>query len=125
MDRINLHGIEVWARHGVLPEERERGQPFVVHVTLELDLAAAGATDDLASTVDYSVLAADVATAASGGPHRLLETVAGRVLDVVLARDRVQAGEVTVEKPHAPLPVPAAGVSVTLRRERIPPQAAG
>jgi 7,8-dihydroneopterin aldolase/epimerase/oxygenase len=118
MDEIRLHGIEVWARHGATPGERQHGQPFVVHVTLELDLEAAGASDDLADTVDYGPLAARVAEAAGGGPYQLLETVARRVLDVLLADDRVTGAEVTVEKPHAPLPVAAAGVSVTLRRER-------
>lgn len=118
MDQIRLRGIQVWAHHGVFPDERQRGQSFVVDVTLDLDLAEAAATDDLAATVDYGQLARQVADAASGGPHQLLETVAGRVLEVALTDPRVRAAEVTVEKPHAPLPVPAGSVSVTLRRGR-------
>lgn len=118
MDRITLHGLEVWAHHGVRPEERVRGQPFVVHVRLDLDLQEAAAQDDLAATVDYGALASEVAAAAVGEPLHLLEAVAGRILDAVMAHPRVQAGEVTIDKPHAPLPVPASGVSVTLRRER-------
>ncbi len=118
MGRITLHGIEVWANHGVQPEERLRGQPFLVHATLEIDLSKAAASDDLAATIDYGVLAREVAEAASGGPYHLLETVASRVLDVVLAHPRVDAAEVTIEKPHAALDVPFAGVSVTMQRER-------
>lgn len=118
MDRITLHGIEVWANHGVHPEERVRGQPFVIHVTLDIDLSQAAARDDLAATVDYGVLAREVADAATGGPYHLLETVAGRALDVVLAHPRVEAAEVTIEKPHAQLDVPIRGVSVTLQRGR-------
>ena len=118
MDRITLHGIEVWARHGVSPGERQRGQPFVVHVSMELDLAPAAASDDLDDTVDYATVADRVASAAADGPPDLLETVADRVCAAVLSDERVAAVEVTVEKPHAPLPVAAAGVSVTLRRER-------
>lgn len=118
MDRITLHGIEVWARHGVSPGEKQRGQPFLVHVSVEVDLAAAAASDDLDRTVDYGPVAERVASVAAGGPHDLLETVADRVCAAVLEDERVSAVEVTVEKPHAPLPVAAAGVSVTLRRER-------
>lgn len=118
MDSIALHGIEVWAHHGATPEERERGQPFVVHVVLEVDLDAAARSDGLEDTIDYGPLSAEVAEAASSGPYDLLEAVAGRVLDVVLRDERVAAAEVTVDKPHAPLPVAAGGVSVTLRRER-------
>ena len=118
MDSITLHGIEVWAQHGVQPEERVHGQPFVLHVTLELDLAEAAQHDDIATTVDYATIASEVAEVATSGPHHLLETVASAVLDRLLAHPRVHGAEVTIEKPHAPLPVPAAGVSVTMRRER-------
>ncbi len=118
MDRITIHGIEVWAHHGIHPEERVRGQPFVVQVSIDLDLGEAAVSDDLAATVDYGVLASEVAAAAVGEPLHLLEAVAGRILDAVMAHPRVQAGEVTIDKPHAPLPVAASRVSVTLRRER-------
>lgn len=118
MDKIRLQGLQVWAHHGVFLEERQRGQSFVIDLTLEVDLAEAAASDDLVATVDYGELARQVADAASGGPYQLLETVAGHVLEVALADPRVQAAEVTVEKPHAPLPVPAGSVSVTLRRGR-------
>lgn len=115
-DRITVHGIEVWAHHGVGSGERENGQPFVVHVTLEVDLSEAVASDDLTDTVDYAEVAAEVASIAGEGPHDLIEKVAGDVAQALLRRPRVRAAEVTVEKPHAPLPVPAAGVSVTIRR---------
>lgn len=118
MDRITIHGLEVWARHGVEADERARGQPFVVHVTIEADLAAAAERDELSATVDYSKVARDAADAAAQGPYDLIETVADRVARAVLAHPGADAVEVTVEKPHAPLPTPAAGVSVTLRRER-------
>lgn len=118
MDRIALRGVEVWAHHGATPREREEGQSFRVDVTLELDLASAAETDDLTETVDYGTLAGEVATAAGDPACDLLETVAGRVLDVALGDERVRAAEVTIHKPDAPLPVPAGDVAVTLRRER-------
>jgi 7,8-dihydroneopterin aldolase/epimerase/oxygenase len=118
MDHIRIHGLRTWANHGVQPAEREQGQPFVIHVDLQLDLAPAAASDDLADTVDYGTLSARVRDVVRGGPYDLIETVAGRVLDLCMGDPRVRAAEVTVEKPHAPLPAPADGVSVTLRREK-------
>ncbi len=56
MDRISVTGIEVFAHHGVLPHERELGQRFVVDLALELDLAPAAASDDVADTVHYGDL---------------------------------------------------------------------
>jgi 7,8-dihydroneopterin aldolase/epimerase/oxygenase len=118
LDRITLTGIEVFAHHGVLPHERELGQRFVVELVLELDLAPAAASDDVADTVHYGELAAAVADLVAGDPVDLIETVADRVATRCLAEERVLAAEVTVHKPSAPLPVVAAEVAVTVRRSR-------
>jgi 7,8-dihydroneopterin aldolase/epimerase/oxygenase len=118
VDRITLAGLEVFGHHGVLPHERELGQRFVVDVALDLDLEPAARSDELADTVDYGQLSADVAEVVAGDPYDLIETVAGRVADVCLVDRRVAAVEVTVRKPHAPLPVVAREVAVTLRRTR-------
>jgi 7,8-dihydroneopterin aldolase/epimerase/oxygenase len=118
VDRITLSGIEVFAHHGALPHERELGQRFVVDVALVLDLAAAARSDALADTVDYGRLASRVAEAVTEEPCDLIEAVAGRVADACLSDHRVDEVEVTIHKPHAPLPVVAREVSVTLRRAR-------
>ena len=118
MDRITITGIEVFGHHGVLPHEREFGQRFVVDVSLGVDLAAAGASDDLADTVDYGRLSGDIAAIVAGPPVDLIETVAERIAARCLEDQRVLAAEVTVHKPSAPVPVVAAEVSVTIRRVR-------
>jgi 7,8-dihydroneopterin aldolase/epimerase/oxygenase len=118
VDRITLTGIEVFAHHGALPHERELGQRFVVDVALGLDLGPAASSDALADTIDYGRIAARVADAVSGDPCDLIESVAGRVADACLSDHRVEEVEVTVRKPHAPLPVLAREVAVTLRRTR-------
>lgn len=119
MARITLHALEVWAHHGVQLDEQRTGQPFLVHVSIQLDTSAAVASDDLHDTVDYAGLSQEVADAAREPRADLIETVAHRVAERVLGHDdRIEAAEVTIEKPHAPLPVPAAGVAVTVHRER-------
>jgi 7,8-dihydroneopterin aldolase/epimerase/oxygenase len=118
VDRIRLRGIEVFGHHGVLAHERELGQRFVVDVDLDLDLAPAAASDDLGDTVDYGHLAGRIAEVVGGDPCDLIETVAGRIADRCLEDLRVQAVQVTVHKPAAPLPVVAREVAVTLHRTR-------
>jgi 7,8-dihydroneopterin aldolase/epimerase/oxygenase len=118
VDRITISGIEAFGHHGVLPHEREYGQRFVVDVALGLDLSPAGASDDLRDTVDYGALAAAIAGIVSGEPADLIETVAERIAERCLTDARVQAVEVTVHKPSAPVPVVVGEVSVTLRRVR-------
>ncbi len=117
-DRIVLRGVEVFAHHGVYPDERERGQRFVVDVEAELDLTQAGATDDLEATVDYGALAQSVSDRVAGERWDLIERVAQRVADLVLEDRRVSAVEVTVHKPEAPMPVPVEDVAVVVRRTR-------
>jgi dihydroneopterin aldolase len=117
-DRITLTGLRVHGRHGVHDYERRSGQEFVVDATVWLDLRAAAATDELSRTLDYSALVQRAAKIVAGDPCNLIETVAARIADDVLADQRVQAVEVTVHKPHAPLPHPFTDVSVTLVRGR-------
>lgn len=117
-DRITLRGIRAVGHHGVYEHERREGQEFVADVELELSLADAAASDDVADTVHYGELAEKVAAILSGKPADLLETVADRVVRAALAFDRVDAVSVTVHKPQAPITVPFGDVSVTLSRRR-------
>jgi 7,8-dihydroneopterin aldolase/epimerase/oxygenase len=118
LDRITLTGITGYGHHGVFAAERELGQRFVVDLTCELDLAAAGAEDDLGQTIDYARLAAAVVADVEGDPLQLIEALAGRIADTCLSYEAVQRVEVTVHKPNAPLPVQVADVAVTLTRSR-------
>lgn len=117
-DRISLRGLRVHGRHGVLAAERELGQEFVVDVTLFLDTAPAAAGDDLTRTVHYGELAEELAGVVGGEPVDLIETLAQRLADVCLARELVQAAEVSVHKPAAPIPLPFDDVIVTITRGR-------
>ncbi|MFV0463375.1 MAG: 2-amino-4-hydroxy-6-hydroxymethyldihydropteridine diphosphokinase [Nostocoides sp.] len=120
-DRIEARGIRAFGRHGVLEHERREGQEFVVDVSLAVDLARAGRTDDLAETVSYAEVAADVVAIVTGEPVDLIETVAQRIADACLRRPLVEAVEVTVHKPQAPVGVPFDDVAVTLRRAAATP----
>ena len=117
-DRIALTGLRARGRHGVYDFERAQGQEFLVDVVLELDLAKAAATDDVADTVHYGELADRLVAVLAGEPVALIETLADRLLAECLADARVRAATVTVHKPQAPIPHEFADVSVTLRRER-------
>jgi dihydroneopterin aldolase len=117
-DRITLTGLRVHGRHGVHEHERAYGQEFVVDATVWLDLGAAGDTDQLSATLDYGALAQRAARIVGGEPCNLIETVAARIATDVLTDQRVQAVEVTVHKPAAPIPLPFTDVAVTTRRSR-------
>lgn len=117
-DRITLTGLRVHGRHGVHEHERAHGQEFVIDATVWLDLGPAAATDQLSATLDYGALAHRAAQIVGGQPCNLIETVAARIASDVLADQRVQAVEVTVHKPAAPLALHFTDVAVTTRRAR-------
>ncbi len=117
-DRILLAGVEAYGHHGVLAFEKEEGQTFVVDVVLELDLAPAGRSDALEHTVSYAEVAADVVARITGPSYDLIETLAEVVAGDCLARPLVDAVEVTVHKPQAPVGQPFSDVAVHVRRER-------
>ncbi len=108
-----MHG-----RHGVHEHERTHGQDFLIDATVWLDLGPAAATDQLTATLDYGALAERAARIVGGEPCNLIETVAARIATDVLSDQRVQAVEVTVHKPAAPLSLPFTDVAVTTRRSR-------
>nr|WP_231116565.1 2-amino-4-hydroxy-6-hydroxymethyldihydropteridine diphosphokinase [Motilibacter rhizosphaerae] len=118
-DRIELRGVRATGYHGVFEFERRDGQEFVVDVVLGLDLAPAAATDALDRTVDYGGLALQVLARIEGEPSDLIETLAGRIADDVLASAPIVADvEVVVHKPTAPIPTPFGDVAVVVRRSR-------
>jgi dihydroneopterin aldolase/2-amino-4-hydroxy-6-hydroxymethyldihydropteridine diphosphokinase len=119
LDQIRLTGVTATGHHGVLDHERAEGQEFRADVVLHLDARGAAASDDLAATVSYAEVARDVHDVLAGSPADLIETVAERIAAAALAYPAVQAVDVRVHKPHAPISVPFDDVEVAVRRDRV------
>jgi dihydroneopterin aldolase len=117
-DRIVLRGLRARGNHGVYPEERAAGQTFLVDLVLHVDTRSAALSDDVADTVHYGELAAEVVAVVEGEPVNLLETLAAHIADVCLRRALVDTVEVTVHKPEAPVGVPFDDIAVTIVRGR-------
>jgi dihydroneopterin aldolase len=118
-DRIEIRDLRVTGVHGVLPEERERAQPFSVDIAAWVDMEAAQQSDDLADTVDYGALATAAAEVVAGRSYQLLEALAGRLAGALLLVDpRLEAVEVTVRKLRPPLALDVGSTGVRVRRAR-------
>jgi dihydroneopterin aldolase len=119
-DRIMLREMVFFSRHGTLAAEQELGQRFVVDVDLHCDLRAAGLSDDLTKTVDYSEVYRQAREIVEGRPVALTETVAERIAAAVLERHPlVQAVRVRVTKPNVRLEdTVLAGSAVEIVRTR-------
>lgn len=103
-DSILLEGMVFHGFHGILPAERELGQPFIVDVELRLDLRPAGLSDDLKKTVDYREVHRIAKQVVEGEPAGLTETVAERIANATLEEHpSVEAVRVKVKKPNVRL----------------------
>ena len=113
--RIFIQGMRLYARHGVMAQERRVGQEFEVSVSVDYDISRAMATDDVASTLSYADLC-DLVRAEMAVPSQLLEHVAGRIGRAVLARwPEAEAVDVSIVKLNPPMGVLCAGAGVALR----------
>lgn len=117
---IELRGLQLEAVVGVLPEERTAPQPLQVDLDVDVDVdLAAGATDELTSTVDYAAVCDAVVTTLRSCGRQLLETACGDVARAVLDVDPAVAGvTVTLAKLRPPVRHELATAAVRLRLER-------
>jgi dihydroneopterin aldolase len=116
---LELRNIRVVAVHGVLPEERERAQPFDFDLTVAFDMAPSARSDELNDTLDYALVLQTAVDVVLGPPCNLLEHLAHKIGDAVLRIDtRVTAVEVALRKTRPPVAhdLASAGVRLTVSR---------
>ena len=98
MITVELHGLRMFGRHGVNPEERERGQDFVFDV--ELDVGDRGSSDRIEDAVSYTDVARAVREVSDAHAYDLLEALAGAVADELQRRFAPERVRVRVAKPE-------------------------
>lgn len=117
MDEIRIDNLEVYAYHGVFPEENEKGQPFFVNMVLYVDTGEAGKQDELTLSTHYGEVCHLVTRWMQEHTCKLIETVAENVAkEVLLSFPLVQALDVEIRKPQAPIGLPFESVSVKIHR---------
>jgi dihydroneopterin aldolase len=118
-DQILVSGLRVMAPVGVLEEERARPQPLSIDCALDVDLAVAGASDDLEDTVNYAEVALLADQLARARHHELLESLADEIASGILGLDdRIEGVEVVVTKLRPPIGLDLATVGVRRARRR-------
>lgn len=120
-DVIELRGLRLSAVVGVLPHEREQAQPIELDLDVALDLAAAGASDDLVDTVDYGAVCDLVERLVTDARFALLEALAEGVASAVLGADpRIEAVTVAARKLRPPVAQQLATSGVRITRTQGP-----
>ena len=116
MDVIHIKRLEIFANHGVIPEENTLGQKFIISADLYKDLRKAGRTDDVEETVHYGKAAVLIKQISEKSVFRLIEKLAEEIADALLKNFPVEKVKVVIEKPWAPVRLPLDTVAVEIER---------
>lgn len=117
MDEIRIEGLEVYAGHGVFEEETKTGQPFFINAVLYTDLRAAGCSDDLTMSTHYGEVSQLIHSFLRENTFKLIEAAAEKTAERVLLNfPLLQAVDLEIRKPRAPVGLPFSSVSVKITR---------
>ncbi|WP_088226283.1 dihydroneopterin aldolase [Desulfosporosinus sp. FKB] len=115
-DAIHLRGLEFYAYHGALPEEQVLGQKFIIDIDLFVDLSRAGNSDQVQDTIHYGEVYNVIKTCVKDHKHQLIEYLAEKIAQAVLAQFNCKSIRVEVHKPQAPVAGIFRDVSVEIWR---------
>ena len=109
--------MQVFAHHGVFPEETALGQKFLVTAVLGLDTRSAGRSDDLTRSVHYGEVSAEIISFLQSNTYQLIETAAERLAEhLLLTYELLETVTLEIQKPWAPVGLPLDTVSVCITR---------
>lgn len=116
-DEIHIENLEVFANHGVFPEETKLGQKFLLSLTMYTDTRKAGKTDHLEASTDYGDVSRFLTDYTKAHPRKLIEAAAEELAEALLLRYPLFVGVVLeLKKPWAPVGLPFEMISVKICR---------
>ncbi len=117
MDKIKIQNLEVFAHHGVFPEENVLGQKFIVTAILYTDTRIAGRTDELTYSIHYGEISRQIEKFLTEHTFKLLECAAESLAETLLLHtDGLRKIRLEIKKPWAPVGLPLETVSVEIER---------
>jgi dihydroneopterin aldolase len=93
---LELEGLAIFGRHGVLEDERRDGQEFLYDI--RMDVGDAGVSDRIEDAVDYREVADCVREVSGSRDFNLIEALGQAVADALVERFPVLSVRVRVTK---------------------------
>lgn len=101
--QIEIHGLRIYAYHGVDPQENVVGNEFEIDMILEFNCAHAMQTDRLDTTINYADVV-EIIKAEMAHTSKLLEHVGQRIYDALTYRySQITGGSISIYKIHPPI----------------------
>lgn len=118
MDKILIKNLEVFANHGVFPEENSLGQKFILSAVLYTDTRKAGLTDRLEASIHYGEVSMMMKEFVEQNTFKLLETVVEKLAFKMLTEiPGLQQVQLEIKKPWAPIGLPLETAAVEITRK--------
>ena len=117
MDKIEIRDLEIFANHGVFPEETALGQKFVVSAVMYTETRPAGLTDDLSASINYGEVSHMITDFLQKNTYKLLEAAVENLAEMLLlSLPLLKKITLRIEKPWAPVGLPLKTVAVEITR---------
>jgi len=117
MDRILIRDLLAPCIIGVRDEERGQKQDVLINLSVTVDLRAAGRSDRLEDSVNYSTLAERVRSHVEASRYFLVEALAESVAEICLQEPAVLRVKVRIEKPGVMPFARSVGVEIVRKRK--------
>lgn len=116
-DQINISDLLLRTIIGINEEERDKKQDVLINLTMQVDLKAAGRSDEISDAVNYRTITKEIINLIENSQFQLVEKMADEVAKICLKDERVQLATVRIEKPGALRFARSVGVTVERTRE--------
>ena len=103
MDQIRIEQLEVFAKHGAIPEENVLGQKFLVSAVLFTETRKAGRNDQLDQTISYGRASKFMERYLREHTFQLIESAAEKLAEELLLMypDSLKSVELEIRLPWA------------------------
>ena len=114
---IRIKNLRLSGILGVYEEERRAERNIVINARIEYDASEALRTDALEDALDYKLIRDRIMKVVTETKYRLIETLAGHIIEELSADPRITAMRVEVDKPHALRLAESVSASVSWERK--------
>lgn len=101
MGTIRIKGLFLRAYLGFSDHELDKLQDVVIDIAMDYDSSVAETSDNPHDALNYKLITKKIVELVENGRFNLIESLARKVLDLVMLNDNVTAATVEIGKPHA------------------------
>lgn len=112
MDHVFIEGLQIDTLIGIYDWERKIRQPLLFDLEMEFDNRVPAASDAIADTLDYKAVSKRLIAFVSESGFGLVETLAERCAQIILAEFPVAKLRLKLSKPGAVRGAKAVGVMI-------------